>query len=1120
MSGSLSLSGTTVEFGTLQAQSLDVAGTVVLAAGGQVAESLSIGAQGLVDFAQTLAFGGAAPAPGLAVLSLASGAVLVGDGTLQAGNLAVPGLIEGPGTLFAPGGGTLQVDAAGITGAALNVGGGGVLVLAPEAGSLAVDGSVTVAFGTNYGVVPIAGGYADTLGQDGGVLVLDDPRDFAGTLLGFAPGDRLILPGLTDISVSGVGGQSFTITGTDSANQLESATFNAALPTGAVLTTGTDAAGDAEIGLAPAAAEFFLNGGALGSAAIQASAGVGQALPGLELLLPGWTGQSLTVTLRVGQGTLDYGTVAPAAALTLTAASPAALNALLAGLVYTAALSAGSDQLTLSGGGILSGISAVAAISVAPGGTVSGFTVPPTGEQTVLFTGNEGNNLITQAAAPGEVVVTSFTDFADLLEAGGIGGTALAVDGGGSGIFDAAATVLLSGDAVIGDANGPGTLAVLTRNFTIHDAGGGGNLVIGGSGAAAGSLVEITGAASVAGAVLLGPGAGLLEVAGSLAAQGATIGAAGTLVGTGNATLALGLVADAGTVELDDAAAASAQQLVLGGLLALQGSSALAGLSGAVIAAGGSLVIGTGATFSANGLNAQGGSVLDQGTVQIAGALVSDAQITLAGGTLAAGAATLAGGGTLAGFGTVVASGAGATIGLSGGEILAEGGLLELDGHVTVSGGASIVITGSSALALAAAAGGAISFSGAGAMLTITNPAAELSAVTGMVAGDVIDLVGINPGYVSDAAGTLSIRNGGGQSLGGFSLGVAPEQPAVEVLADGNGGALITLGGQMACFVLGTRLLTPAGYVPVEAFKPGDPIITRLGARRPVRWIGRRTVETGPDESRDVCPVTVLPGAFGPGVPARTVRLSPSHAVFLDDVLVPVMHLVNGVTILREPRRGQVRYFHVELDRHEVLMADGLAVESYLDTGNRGEFRHESGQRGKASVPCAPLVSGGAKLARIRRKLHEITLRAGFSVVDDPELHGMAGERRLVPEFSRRGAARIARFALPPGTGRLLLLARGAAPAETDPESDDRRELSVCSSRPQAVVADAAGQRTKLRRPGLGAGWYSRAAGDAGIWMGGCGEILLPPGALELRLSLIAVARRWRRPVDLDGQAL
>jgi len=147
--------------------------------------------------------------------------------------------------------------------------------------------------------------------------------------------------------------------------------------------------------------------------------------------------------------------------------------------------------------------------------------------------------------------------------------------------------------------------------------------------------------------------------------------------------------------------------------------------------------------------------------------------------------------------------------------------------------------------------------------------------------------------------------------------------------SDGKGGALITPGGEMAGFVRGTRLLTPNGYVPVEAFKPGDPIITRLGIRRAVRWIGRRSIELGMQARQEMRPVLVLPGAMGPGTPSRAIRLSPAQAVSIDDVLVPVMHLVNGATILRE-QRASVTYFHIELDRHDMLISDGLPVESYV----------------------------------------------------------------------------------------------------------------------------------------------------------------------------------------------
>lgn len=128
----------------------------------------------------------------------------------------------------------------------------------------------------------------------------------------------------------------------------------------------------------------------------------------------------------------------------------------------------------------------------------------------------------------------------------------------------------------------------------------------------------------------------------------------------------------------------------------------------------------------------------------------------------------------------------------------------------------------------------------------------------------------------------------------------------------------------VAGFVRGTRLLTPNGYVPVEIFKPGDPIIARLGIRRAVRRAGRRDVEIRCPED---WPVIVLPGAMGVGIPSRPVRLSPLHAVFVDHALVPAMHLVNGVTIRRE-QRATVSYFQIDLDRHDVLLSEGLLVEN------------------------------------------------------------------------------------------------------------------------------------------------------------------------------------------------
>jgi hypothetical protein len=128
-----------------------------------------------------------------------------------------------------------------------------------------------------------------------------------------------------------------------------------------------------------------------------------------------------------------------------------------------------------------------------------------------------------------------------------------------------------------------------------------------------------------------------------------------------------------------------------------------------------------------------------------------------------------------------------------------------------------------------------------------------------------------------------------------------------------------------------------------------------------------------------VWPVRVRKGAFGPEQPARDLWLSPDHAVFVNDVLVPVKYLVNGTSITQVKRKAVV-YYHIELPHHELVLAEGLAVESYLDIGNRSNF--ENGGGVVALFPnftslkwetegCAPLVVTGPDLAAARAVVAE-----------------------------------------------------------------------------------------------------------------------------------------------------
>ena len=74
--------------------------------------------------------------------------------------------------------------------------------------------------------------------------------------------------------------------------------------------------------------------------------------------------------------------------------------------------------------------------------------------------------------------------------------------------------------------------------------------------------------------------------------------------------------------------------------------------------------------------------------------------------------------------------------------------------------------------------------------------------------------------------------------------------------------------------------------------------------------------------------------------------LSPGHAVCVNavgEVFIPIDHLINGATIT-QVEADEVTYWHVELESHDVLLAEGLGCESYMDTGNRAFFGREYGR--------------------------------------------------------------------------------------------------------------------------------------------------------------------------------
>ncbi len=277
--------------------------------------------------------------------------------------------------------------------------------------------------------------------------------------------------------------------------------------------------------------------------------------------------------------------------------------------------------------------------------------------------------------------------------------------------------------------------------------------------------------------------------------------------------------------------------------------------------------------------------------------------------------------------------------------------------------------------------GAAVDFSGAGTLVE-DQGAVLLGSLAGFASGDVVILPSFTEtgfSYVSgiglelDTAGTvLTLDLAGSFTTSDF------------LVTQDTGATTIALHGTTTivpnpCFTPGTRILTARGEVAVEALAVGDAVINHAGEDQEIVWIGRRDLDIcRHPKPETVRPVIIEAGALAEGVPARRLVISPDHALFIDNVLVQAKDLVNGSSIRPDLNARHVRYYHVELAVHDILFAEGAAVESYLDTGHRGAFDNAEAplllhpdlmQVRREAEGCAPLCLGGPKLAAIRQDL-------------------------------------------------------------------------------------------------------------------------------------------------------
>ena len=299
---------------------------------------------------------------------------------------------------------------------------------------------------------------------------------------------------------------------------------------------------------------------------------------------------------------------------------------------------------------------------------------------------------------------------------------------------------------------------------------------------------------------------------------------------------------------------------------------------------------------------------------------------------------------------------------------------------------------------------------------------------SGFNAGDTISMFGVtNETIAGFANNTLSLTGDASLNLiiqGAFSA---------DSFALYNGASSVTI---TLCFAEGTRILTPSGEVPVEALAIGDRVMTQSGVARPICWIGAGCVLATRGRRNAATPVIVRKGALADNVPNRDLRITKGHALYLDNVLIPVEELINHRSILWDDRAQEVTVYHVELETHDVLLANGAAAESYRDDGNRWLFHNaNSGWELPPQESCAPLLTDGPLVHAIWRRLLDRS-GAGPSLftTDDPDLHLRVDGVRV----DGRVVGGVYAFRLPPSTRTVSIVSRSGVPAELGVARDHR----------------------------------------------------------------------------------
>ena len=145
------------------------------------------------------------------------------------------------------------------------------------------------------------------------------------------------------------------------------------------------------------------------------------------------------------------------------------------------------------------------------------------------------------------------------------------------------------------------------------------------------------------------------------------------------------------------------------------------------------------------------------------------------------------------------------------------------------------------------------------------------------------------------------------------------------------------------CFEAHTLIKTQDGEVRACDLKVGDLVHTRDNGLQPIRWIGSRLLnsQNGEPLPENFCPILIKKGALGKNRPARDLRVSRQHRMYIETpaamsltgqkgALIAAIRLTSIPGIDVEKNTSHIDYYHFLFDNHEIIEAEGAMAESLL----------------------------------------------------------------------------------------------------------------------------------------------------------------------------------------------